>query len=124
MENKILADTSVLIDLQRAKKETVKKFKYNKDSICISRITACEFIYGSRNKKEKKLNKEFIEFLLILEITAEVSELAYILLDKYSLKFNLGIADSLIASTALYNGLKLWTLNKKHFERIKELDLF
>ncbi|MBI4130828.1 type II toxin-antitoxin system VapC family toxin [Candidatus Roizmanbacteria bacterium] len=123
-KKKILIDTSVLIDIQRGTKRTVETFDTLKENAVISRITACEFMYGSRNTEEKDINKDFLEQLPIVEITPHVSKLAYRLLDKYALKFNVGMADALIAASAIYNDLKLWTLNRKHFEKIKEADLF
>lgn len=123
MANKILLDTSILVDLQRGNVKTIKQFETIQKIAAISRITACEFIYGSKNKKEKKINKEFLEALQIFEVTEEVSKYTYVLLDKYAMSTKFGIADALIAATCVVNNLKLWTLNKKHFRKIKELNL-
>jgi len=124
MDNKILAETSILIDLQKGVQKTINVFDKYLDQITISRITACEFIYGSKNANEKKLNKDFIDKLAITEINEEISKYAYFLLDKYALATKFGIADTLIASTAVIEDFHLWTLNTRHFERIKELKLF
>lgn len=123
MEYNILADTSILIDLQKGDKKTIQSFNKLKDQIIISRITACEFIYGANNKKEKKINKDFIEKLKVSEIAPEISQYTYYLLDKYALSMKLGISDALIAATAIINGYHLWTRNVKHFRKIKELKL-
>ena len=124
MASKILADASILIDLQKGKQSTIHLFSKNQDTIAISRITACEFIYGSRNNKEKKINENFLNNLDIIDINESISELTYSLLNKYSLKTNLGIADAMIAATAIFNELSLWTLDTKHLSKIKELELF
>jgi len=124
MGSEILADTSILIELQRGEKETVKTFEKNVYNIGISKITAYEFIYGSRNKKEKEINKNFLNKLYVVELDEEISELAYEPLDKYCLKVNLGIPDALIAATAISYNMKLWTENTKHFQPIKELKIF
>jgi|SRR3989344_383986 len=124
MVSKILADTSVLIDLQKGEEKTIKLFGKYKDSVSISRITACEFIYGSNNSKEKKINKDFLEALTINEVNEEISKYTYFLLDKYGMATKLNIPDTLIASTAIIDNLHLWTMNTKHFIRVKELKLF
>ena len=124
MVNKILADTSILIDLQKGEEQTIKPFEKYKDNISISRITACEFIYGSKNSKEKKINKDFLEALDTIEINEKISEYTYSLLDKYGLGMKFGISDALIASTSIIENLQFWTLNTRHFKRIKELKLF
>ena len=124
MVDKILVDTSVLIDLQRGEKTTIDFFDKYKDKIVISRITACEFIYGAQNKKEKEINKKFMEKLDIAEINETVSKYTFSLLDKYGLGIKLGVADTLIAASAIVYKLHLWTLNKRHFRRFKELKIF
>jgi predicted nucleic acid-binding protein len=121
--NKICLDTSILIELQKGSKKIIDELKQIEDSAAISRITACEFIYGARNKHEKKVNKEFLTGLHIFEVTEEVSKYTYTLLDKYGLGTKLSVADALIAATSVINKLPLWTLNKKHFSEIKELKL-
>lgn len=123
MANKILVDTSILIDLQKGQPNTIKKFDKLKEKVIISRITACEFIYGAKNKKEKKVNMQFIDHLKIVEVNETISEYTYSLLDKHGLATKLGIADAIIAATAIVKDLPLWTLNKKHFLKIKELEL-
>ena len=124
MVSKILADISVLIDLQKGEEKTIKLFGKYKDNICISRITACEFIYDSKDNKEKKINKDFLEELTIIEINEKISEYTYSLLDKYGLGMKFGISDALILSMAIVENLQFWTLNTRHFRRIKELKLF
>lgn len=124
MGSRILVDTSVLINLQRGVNKTIETFDKHKEKIFISRITACEFIFGSKDKREKNINKEFLEKLNIIEINEKVSKYAYSLLDKYGLGMKFGISDALIASTAIIESLQFWTLNTKHFNKIKELKLF
>src|SRR3990167_10259645 len=124
MVSKILADTSVLIDLQKGEEKTIKLFGKYKDNICISRITACEFIYDSKDNKEKKINKDFLEALDTIEINEKISEYTYSLLDKYGLGMKFGISDALIASTSIIENCQLWTHNTRHFGKIKEIKLF
>ena len=120
----ILADTSILIGLQRGDRRIIPQFDKIADSIHISRISTCELIYGSRDKKEKNINKTFLNNFPIIEINEDISQYSYVLLDKYGLKNRFGIADSLLASTSVVNDLAFWTSNMKHFKVIKELTLF
>ncbi|KKS16667.1 MAG: PilT protein domain protein [candidate division WWE3 bacterium GW2011_GWC1_41_7] len=119
----ILADTSILIGLQRGDRRIIPQFDKIADSIHISRISTCELIYGSRDKKEKNINKTFLNNFPIIEINEDISQYSYVLLDKYGLKNRFGIADSLLASTSVVNDLAFWTSNMKHFRVIKELTL-
>lgn len=124
MDKTILVDTSILISMQRGNSETARQFSQAASHIKISRITAAELLFGSRNLREKKINKNFISQFDVLEIETEISLLAYQLIDQYSLKNGLGIADSLIAATALKNKHLLWTENQKHFKTIKDLKIY
>lgn len=124
MVKKILADTSILIGLQKGNKEIIDIFSKHKENIFISRITASEFIYGSRDKREKKINKDFLDHLNILDVDAQISVLSYKLIDKYGLKIRLGIADAIVAATAYSHKIYLWTEDVRHLSKIKELRLF
>lgn len=82
MESSILIDTSILIALQRGEEKTVALFSKYIKAIYISQITACEFIYGSQNSKEKCINKDFLNQFNIVEVTEEISRIAYHILDR------------------------------------------
>ena len=124
MESSILTDSSVLIELQRRNKSVIEEFSKIKDRILVSRITACELLYGSRNKKEREINLTFIKMLNILEVDKEVPLLTFNLIKKYGLKTKLGISDALLAASAISNKIPFWTVNIKHFNKINELDIF
>ena len=120
----ILADTSVLIGLQRGQTSIIRTFSKLYPRLRISRISACEFIYGSRSNEEKEINQQFFHSLPILELNTEISITAYQLMDEYTLSTHLGVADALIAATTIvYRGV-LWTENLKHFSKIKSLNLY
>ena len=123
MGDNILVDTSVLISAQRSSVHLEQLSKY-RSKLAISRITACELLYGSRNTEERKRNKELVDFFPIIELDPSISHFGYTLLDKYCLKVKLSIADAFIASTVIVKHYHLWTENNKHFSTIKGLELF
>ncbi|AHB40192.1 TPA: type II toxin-antitoxin system VapC family toxin [candidate division WWE3 bacterium] len=124
MAIKTLIDTSVLIEMQKHNSKVVSTFHKQIDSVQISRIAACEIVLGSRDRKERRINLNFIDSMDIVEINKEISLLAFNLIIKYGLKTRLGIADALIAATAIINKNLLWTMDTKHFTPVKELNLF
>ena len=124
MANNILVDTSILIGLQRGDPKIISRFEKYLDQVVISRITANEFIYGSKDRREKSVNKKFIESLEIAEVNEDISALSFALIDNYGLKTRLGIADALIAATAIWQNFSLWTENLKHYMLIRELTVF
>lgn len=124
MGNELLIDTSILIGIQRNNTKLAKALStYSTGNMWVSRITTCELIYGARNAKEKKINKNFLSNFEVIELDQEISILSFRLLDKYCLKNRFGIANALIASTAIVTNLTLWTLNIKHFNIISGLKL-
>jgi len=122
-ERRILLDSDILIDYLRGKKEGRRFILYVLENAkCfITSINIAEIYSG---KELEDPNKEFIvsNFLnnfTLLTLDKEVSKLAGIIRRKY----NLPLADSFIAATALIYDLVLITRNIKHFSKIEGLKL-
>ncbi|MEK7534412.1 MAG: PIN domain-containing protein [Patescibacteria group bacterium] len=124
----IVLDTNIIIDHLRQSpnrqtylKTLIKKFKeYN---LAISIITIQE-IYEGESTKERESEAKLlatISRLKILPYTFEVAQLAGEI--ARDLGKPIDLADAAIAATAIINGFQLFTLNKKHFEDIKGLEM-
>jgi hypothetical protein len=121
----ILIDTNILIEIYKNNTliiDIVKKIGQN--NIAISDITCAELFYGARNKRELQIISKDLNKLEILHIQEEVSKNAVELVEKYALSHKLSIPDALIAATAIYYNLPLYTLNLKDFVFIKEIQLY
>jgi len=57
-------------------------------------------------------------------LNEEITEIAINLIEKYSKSHRLKIPDALIASTAIYYNISLWTYNIKDFHFTENLSLF
>ncbi|RLF50164.1 MAG: type II toxin-antitoxin system VapC family toxin [Thermoplasmata archaeon] len=126
MENiKILCDTDVIIEYLKGNEITKKTFdKLESANVVLSAITLMELYYGALNKKElNKIKKALSEFS-ILPLNEEITEITINLIEKYSKSHGLKIPDALIASTAIYYNISLWTYNIKDFHFIENLSLF
>ncbi|MBP6989642.1 type II toxin-antitoxin system VapC family toxin [Candidatus Shapirobacteria bacterium] len=117
---KILLDSSVLIEVMRRRIGLDSEKEY-----FINPIVYGEIAYGLEN-----MGKDLEEFDYFLESkNIYVVDINTITSKFYAkLKVNLKnnpIADNdlLIACSALENKMILWTLNKKHFGRVKGLEL-
>lgn len=86
-------------------------------------ITIQELYEGRSTKDEQKeqLLLATISPLKILPYTYEVAQLAGEIARDLSKPIEL--ADAAIAATAIVNGAQLFTLNKKDFSKIKDIDL-
>jgi predicted nucleic acid-binding protein len=62
--------------------------------------------------------------LTILPVQSAISTAAISLLEKYCLSHGLDFHDALIAATAIYHDIELFTLNLKDFIYIPEITLY
>ena len=121
---KILCDTDVIIEYLKGN-ETTKKIldKINAENIVLSAITLMELFYGALNKRElNKIKRALNEFDILL-LNEDITQIAIKLIENYSKSHGLKIPDALIASTAIYYDIPLWTYNLKDFRFIDGLRL-
>ncbi len=120
---RILVDTSVLIDHVRKKRKDKTVF-FNlslKYSCLISTITQFEFLVGA-NPKNVKFIQNLTTKLSVLPFDSKCVAIAVrIFLDLKMKNKLISLPDIFIAATAISNNLPLQTLNKKHFSRIENL---
>jgi tRNA(fMet)-specific endonuclease VapC len=125
-EELICLDTSVLIDYFR-KKDKSKSFFFeltkSYNLFAVSVITEYEILIGSKPETDE-FWVAFFDKITVLPFDKEANEKA-VKIFKQLKKDNklIEIPDILIGATAQSNNLKLATLNKKHFERIKSLEI-
>ena len=122
---RVLIDTSILIEhLRKQRKERTLFYQLAPHyDFIISSITEFEFLVGATPK-----NQTFIQTLLsVLPVLAFDSRCVTTATDLYwDLKTRnklLDLPDLFIAATALTHNVMLLTLNRKHFERIKNIKL-
>lgn len=68
---------------------------------------------------QKDLNK-----LTILPIKTDISTMAVELVAKFVLSHKISLPDALIAATAIFQNIELYTLNRKDFKFIDNIRLF
>lgn len=120
----MIIDSSVLVDYFRGTKKAEEYLKTLK-KIKTSRVAWMELIFGVKNKREllwvdKQLKALGCE---VIEVDEEISRIAGKLLKKYILERKIGVADSLIAATAIKLGEGLASHNRRHFESVDGLSL-
>jgi tRNA(fMet)-specific endonuclease VapC len=122
----ILLDSSVLIELFR-KKDKKKTLFYSLSQLdtdlCISSITYYEIGIGNR-KSHFEYWETLTENLTVIPFDKECSNSAIeIYLDLLKKNKMIDLADLLIGATALTHNIPIATLNIKHFERIRGLEI-
>lgn len=89
----------------------------------VSIVTHMELLQGARNKKESMAVARLMAEFQILPLTAEIGFRARTYMEQFSIGHSLGMADALIAATAIDTQAPLCTGNTKHFRMIHDLDL-
>lgn len=121
----ILCDTNIFIEIYKGNNIVIEIFKnIGQNNVAISDVTCAELLYGARNKNELSLIRKDINNLLVLPISSPISTQAVKLVEQFSLSHNLNLPDALIASTAMFHDLELYTLNLKDFKFLKNITLY
>ena len=116
---KLLIDTNILIDFLRAREESVNFFNQRESQLLVSAITVAELYSGVRREDELRQIKNLLDILHIVPVSASIAKRGGLLKKKFAKSHGLGIADAVIAATALEENAGLITLNLKHFPMIK-----
>lgn len=123
----ILLDSSVIIELFRSKskaKTVFYKLAQYHSSFSISAITYYEVGIGNR-KSHFDYWENLTRQIAILPFDRACANRAIdIYLDLLKSNKMIDLADILIGATALTHNIPIATLNSKHFERIKNLEIF
>ncbi|MEO6850846.1 MAG: type II toxin-antitoxin system VapC family toxin [Mucilaginibacter sp.] len=127
MENEvILLDTSILIEYYRKKdksKSTLFRLANTYSKFAVSAITHFE-IYTGANHEQLIFWNDFFRGIVILPFDSEISiQAADINKELKKISKQIDTPDLFIAATAMKHNLSCATLNKKHFERIKSLQV-
>lgn len=115
---KLLFDTDVLIDYLRDEKKAVTYIEALNDTLLLSVITVAELYAGIRDKKEQDVIEQFLEVFQVIPLSSEIAKLGGALRCQYKKSHGTGLADALIAATALTQHATLITLNKRHYPMI------
>jgi predicted nucleic acid-binding protein len=121
----LLCDTNIFIEVYRNNPEIEKQLNaIGIKQITISDVTKAELFVGAKNKVEQGIIRKYLNTLYTLHITSDISEMAVDLVDKYCLSHKLSLPDALIAATAIYHSIELFTLNVKDFKFIPDIKLY
>ena len=114
--------TDVLIDYFRGLPKAVSFIKNNYERIVLSTITVAELYAGVREGSERKNLDEFMQLFESLPVDLKIAQKGGLFKRDYRASHNVGLADAMIAATAKINGLKLYSLNIKHFPMLKDVE--
>jgi len=124
---RIVLDTSILIDyFRKSNKENSVLYKLGVAdfNFVISIFTVFEIYNGVNKQRQFLFWNALLKNYAVIEYKAKENMKAIEIYKNLKLKNKLiELPDIFIAATALANNLKIATLNKKHFNRIKGLQM-
>ncbi|TKK64008.1 type II toxin-antitoxin system VapC family toxin [Ilyomonas limi] len=122
----LMIDTTLLIDYFRKtdkSKSRLVQLSEQFDQLVISTVTEFE-VYSGATEAQLTFWTELLSEILVLPFDSQAAHIAVeIQRDLKKLRKTIEKADLFIAATAVANGLTLDTLNRKHFDKIKQLKL-
>ena len=121
----MLFDTDVLIWAIRGLPAAATLIDEDKQRF-VSVVNYMELMQGARNKQEQTHLKHFFKSLnfTVLPINEAISHHAAFLIEAYTLKSGIQLADALVFATAHIHSLTLCSANEKHFRDIDMLNTF
>ena len=117
----ILVDTNILIDYLRGRPDAIAWLEALEERTAISAISVLELYAGARGQRDERDIIALREQLTCLPAGEEITERAGAILRHYSMSHGIDIPDAIIAATAEHHGLRLATLNVKHFPMFPKL---
>ena len=125
MAGLILFDSDVLIDVLRKNylAEILLTTLGSAGPLGTSIISRMETIRGCRNAEVQQQAEKLLRRFQIIALDEAISRRADQLVNRYYLEYNLGIADALIAATAIEYDLPLLSKNQRDFRFIPGLQL-
>lgn len=127
MAIKLICDTNIISEYLRGNEQIIEEIeKIGFENIAITPVIYIELLrwlscYKGLSKEERKDYKDFFLGLKVIHLNEGISVLSVGISEKIN---SLEPADVLIGATAIYNDLPLFTLNKKHFLPMENLELW
>jgi predicted nucleic acid-binding protein len=119
--NRFLFDKDVIIDYLRGNKQAIEYFETIDGEFHLSAITTAELYTGVKGEEERNQLEYFLSLFDIIPVSKEIETEGGQLRQKWHKSHGTGLADALIAATAISKSLTLISLNKKHFGMMETL---
>ena len=118
---KLLLDTSILVDYLRNQPAAVAYVEATAEQQLVSVVVVAELYGGVRDGAERTQLAALVAAYPVLPVTESLAVTGGLLWRQYRPSHGVGLADALLAATALAQGATLVTLNGKHFPMLADV---
>jgi predicted nucleic acid-binding protein len=116
-----LLDTSVLVPILRKNEAALAWFAQNAGDGRMSVVSLTELYLGIRRQREERDLVELERWVRPLPVERDIAVRAGVFVRHYGASHSVEIPDAIIAATAEHHGLRLATLNIRHFPMFPKL---
>jgi predicted nucleic acid-binding protein len=117
----LLFDTNVLVEYLRDRPDAQQFLEAQNERPCISVGSVLELYADFRNRREEQNAERLLSEAKILPVTYDIAKRAGVWSRLFAPSHGLDDIDALIAATAEHHGLRLATLNVRHFPMFPKL---
>ncbi|MDE0127835.1 MAG: type II toxin-antitoxin system VapC family toxin [Bryobacterales bacterium] len=125
MPTPFLVDTDILIDYLHGHPAAVRLVTDHADRVILSAMSVAELYAGVRGQArdpEQLALADFLELFPIVPVSADIARAGGLYRRDYGRSHGIGLADAVIAATAVSSDAMLMTLNVKHYPMFEGLE--
>ena len=117
----MLFDTTILVDYLRGRAEARDLLEALGNKPNISVASTLELYAGVRSRRDEQLTEQLLSQVALLPVTQDIAKRAGVFVRLYHASHGVASMDAIIAATVEHHGLRLATLNIKHFPMFPKL---
>ena len=122
---RLLVDSDILIDYLRGQPSAVHFVRDQVDDILLSAMSVAELYAGVRGDpdgRESRALADLLDLFTVLPVNADIAKVGGLYRRNYGPSHGVGLADAMIAATAMASGAALKTLNVRHYPMFEGLE--
>ena len=121
MPTRYLLDTVVLIEYLRGSDRAAEFLEQLDGELMISAITVAELSSGARGSDEMDALDQFVLAFEVVPVDEQLARAGGQLRQEYHTSHGVGLADALIAASAVKREAMLVTFNRRHYPMVENL---
>ena len=115
MPDPAILDTDVIVEYLRGSDEAAHFVESLKEDLLVSAITVAELWAGIKGNEEAQALDRFLLAFRVVVVDEEVGKQGGLLRQQYGPSHGTGLADALVAASAMKEQATLITFNTKHY---------